>query len=147
MVCGASGIGKTSFVELFMKRFNKKLAEKVLNSKKSKHNLSQIEFLEEQFEKFEEYCIKRSTQNFDFYEVERQDKQSKNLYRLTIIDTVGYGDSPNLNSWQTPIIDYIESQVIFSQIRIKFFYSSKTIMRDNWKYNISTEENKLCSVK
>ena len=32
MVCGAAGIGKTSFIRLFLKKFNHKEAERIINS-------------------------------------------------------------------------------------------------------------------
>ena len=31
MVCGAAGIGKTSFIRLFLKKFNFKKAEEIIN--------------------------------------------------------------------------------------------------------------------
>ena len=31
LICGSSGIGKTSFIELFLKKFNSKAAEELLN--------------------------------------------------------------------------------------------------------------------
>lgn len=33
MICGAAGIGKSSFVDQFLKKFNKKRAEELLNKK------------------------------------------------------------------------------------------------------------------
>lgn len=33
LVCGQSGIGKSSFIELFLKKFNLKAAEELLNLK------------------------------------------------------------------------------------------------------------------
>jgi septin family protein len=30
MVCGAAGIGKTSFVKLFLKKFNHRMAEEII---------------------------------------------------------------------------------------------------------------------
>ncbi len=39
MVCGPAGVGKTSFIKLFMMRFNKKQAEKKLNRKNGEANM------------------------------------------------------------------------------------------------------------
>jgi len=44
MVCGASSTGKTSFIELFLKKFNYKKALEVINSKsKDPSNFSYLE--------------------------------------------------------------------------------------------------------
>ena len=54
-------------------------------------------------EPFQDYQFSRVTKNIEFYTIERKDKYSRkngrNNLRLTLIDTVGYGDSMEMSSW------------------------------------------------
>jgi hypothetical protein len=66
-------------------------------------------------EPYQEYSFSRSTKNIEVYTIERSDKNAckggKNNLRLCLIDTVGYGDSMEMGSWQKHIGSYIEGNV------------------------------------
>ena len=51
MVCGGTGIGKSSFVDLFLKKFNYSEATKIIES--------------EEFESLNKEVIKRATETFE----------------------------------------------------------------------------------
>jgi hypothetical protein len=66
-------------------------------------------------EPYQEYSFSRSTKNIEVYTIERRDKHApmggENNLRLCLIDTVGYGDSMEMGSWQKHITSYIEGSV------------------------------------
>jgi septin family protein len=54
-----------------------------------------------------------STRRFKFYEISRKMKRGSKVgtQSLQFIDTVGFGDSMELESWVNPIVSYIEINV------------------------------------
>jgi septin family protein len=71
-------------------------------------------------EPYQEYSFSRSTKNIEVYTIESRDKHArkggKNNLRLSLIDTVGYGDSMEMGSWQKHISSYIEGSVRFLKV-------------------------------
>jgi hypothetical protein len=57
------------------------------------------------------YHFSRSTKNLEFYTIDKQDNNSKESLKITLVDSVGYGDSMELESWLSHITGYIESGV------------------------------------
>lgn len=57
------------------------------------------------------YHFSRSTKNLEFYTIDKQDSSSKESLKITLVDSVGYGDSMELESWLNHITGYIESGV------------------------------------
>jgi hypothetical protein len=57
------------------------------------------------------YHFSRSTKNLEFYTIDKQDSNSKDSLKITLVDSVGYGDSMELESWLSHITGYIESGV------------------------------------
>jgi len=45
----------------------------------------------------------------EFYTIDKQDNNSKESLKITLVDSVGYGDSMELESWLSHITGYIES--------------------------------------
>lgn len=84
MVCGASGIGKTSFIDLFIGQFNK----------------------EEYIETFRvcknENVILPKTRGFPVKE-----KKIK-AFNLKMIDSPGYGDNMDIATWKRKVISEIK---------------------------------------
>lgn len=63
----------------------------------------------------ESFSFKRTTKDFEEYTLEGMDDPSDpsngNKATLTLIDTVGYGECLNMDTWQKPILDYITTKV------------------------------------
>ena len=74
MVCGSAGIGKSSFAELFIKKFNFKEAK-----------TSQSQFGQNQIK---QTVIKAETTDFETKKIQSKDR----LFELAFIDTPGYGN-------------------------------------------------------
>ena len=86
MVCGASGIGKSLFCDMFMGQLNKKeykeiVAQKLLN--KEKRNVLN--------EATDEFVVKRNSLN--------------EKLNISMIDSPGYGDKTDIEQWRNTIIN------------------------------------------
>lgn len=106
MVCGPSGVGKTSFIELFMKKFNYKKAIAQINSAR-KSKISRVLNLSENNQQFIDLAIKESTK---LIKVHKITNDSAN-YELRLIDTVGYGNNTDLSSWRKNIETHLKGNV------------------------------------
>lgn len=84
MVCGPSGVGKTSFVELFMVNFNLQEANKILESKQQNWNESLIDF------PYNKQVIKEGTTEIETKEI--CSKKEDSQFVLSLVDTPGYGN-------------------------------------------------------
>lgn len=60
LVCGAAGIGKSSFVELFIKKFNLTEANKIIKEQKEEPLPSN-----EDCSRYNKYIIKKPTDSFE----------------------------------------------------------------------------------
>ncbi|TNV85118.1 hypothetical protein FGO68_gene4300 [Halteria grandinella] len=95
MVCGAAGIGKTQF-----SKAEEQIRKMEMGMAQSVH---------------ESYSFKRYTKDFEEYTLEGcedpADPNMSNKVTLKFIDTIGHGDSLDLETWQRPIIEYITSKL------------------------------------
>ena len=91
MVCGASGIGKTSFISLFMKKLNLKEGE-----------------LEESYVRdLNSYVIKKHTEGFD----EAVMNSLCGFFKLRVLDSPGYGNKTDISEWRHTIIEEITGRM------------------------------------
>jgi septin family protein len=77
-VCGAAGIGKTSFIDLFIGQFNKEEYIETFRGKKE--------------------IILPKTYGFPVKE-----KKMKN-FNLQMIDSPGYGDNMDIKTWKEDVV-------------------------------------------
>jgi len=87
MVCGAAGIGKTSFIDLFIGQFNKE------------------EYIETFRGKKDENVILPKTSGFPV-----KDKKM-NKFNLQMIDSPGYGDNMDVSTWKEEVIIEIKRRI------------------------------------
>jgi len=60
------------------------------------------------------YHFTRSTKNLEFYTIDKE--ESGESLKINLIDSVGYGDSMELDSWLSHITAYIESGVRLNKL-------------------------------
>ncbi|CDW82547.1 cell division protein [Stylonychia lemnae] len=119
MVCGPAGIGKSSFIELFLEKFNKvqfqELISKRSNNKNKKPQPTQLEgFLKEQTNIYAPKIVITGT--IEEYEISKSINGREVC--LKMIDSVGYGNSMELSSWRKHIQDYIKGNLINYQTQV-----------------------------
>lgn len=107
MVSGATGIGKSSFVDLFIKKFKlKETREMIKESQNHKNGLSLSSSLTGRIEQYEEYIIKNPTSGFE----EKNIRSMKNDFTLRMIDSPGYGNTEELSEWRQMLMDNIQDR-------------------------------------
>lgn len=110
MCYGPAGAGKTSFIELFLKKFDYKKSKGILKQHKTN----------QPFSKYNTGPIKPPTEEIDdTYIVEKRTKDNKKVI-LTLIDTPGYGRTLDLESQSDEIIQYLKHKMLDYYKKEKF---------------------------
>jgi len=95
LVCGAAGIGKSSFIDLFIGQFNKE------------------EYIETFRGRNDDNVIKPKTSGFPV-----KDKKIKE-FNLQMIDSPGYGDSMDITKWKSEVILEIKRRIDLYHAKMK----------------------------
>ena len=99
MVCGASGIGKSSFIELFIGKFHFDAEVSVTESMKESTIVDDIH----------EQVIREATGGF----CEREVDSPCGKFKLRVVDSAGHGNYTDISEWResikTEIIERMES--------------------------------------
>jgi septin family protein len=77
MMCGPAGIGKTSFIKLFMKKFNSQQAQALISTMGKISLAYYVVDNDMPHEPYQEYSFSRSTKNIDVYTIERREKNAR----------------------------------------------------------------------
>eukprot|EP00347_Sterkiella_histriomuscorum_P009092 403342549 len=142
MVCGPAGIGKTSFLKVFLKKFDKNQFKSV-SKDRSKQQTSKLNteqqtpIIDHSRDPNHKQTIKNKiTRDVIEYDVPKTISNKK--ISLKFIDSVGYGDCMDLQSWRKYIQKYIKS------MQIEYMKEHERIMttsRD--RYQQQNEINKI----
>ena len=100
MVCGAAGVGKSSFAELFIEKINitdSKFVAGIMKNRVLNHTPrkdkdgNKVYFLNSK-------AIKPATEGFTEKSIESTNKGDK--FKLTMVDSPGYGDKSDIGEWR-----------------------------------------------
>ena len=103
MVCGAAGIGKTSFIDLFLKKFNLKAARDLLQ--RHPHQANQVIKNNKIIQDLHPNAIREATLTFKEHTICSPPCPHSKPFRLTMIDSAGYGNKAVTTEWQKSISD------------------------------------------
>lgn len=127
MVCGSSGIGKTSFIELFMLHFNKQEAAKILDLRDDMDKTDTlIAFPTNQD------VIKDETRWFKPRNI--KSLGIKNDFELQLVDTPGYGNKLSIEEWRANVVKELRQRMMeykkeCQEIQIKYMGQDQMISR------------------
>lgn len=104
LVCGSAGIGKSSFIELFMMKFDiKNEAQKLSKINTNKNQPIKFDSYGNEIKDLNSEIIKEATIGFPEKQIKSStDKQGKS-FKLTMIDSPGYGDKTDIGAWRNMI--------------------------------------------